>query len=204
MLKLGFGLSFPDLYSTAGLQRLDGAFVAWFGAADAALAARLASARADPDALGRKQESELLIALAPHVEDFLAQLFGVESEVTALQATHHELAPLFACKRQVVQRKALNKYKADDAAGFDGEALRAELEAKLGEPLVGQRGELAFASRVGAWGSDEAAHAADIDLALRYAAWAVQTPAGKARHKSGVLFKTPRKLDYLQLIPVER
>jgi len=204
MLQLGFGFSFRDLYSTAGLQRLDAVFGAWLGQADAALAARLASARAAPDALGRKGESELLIALAPHLEDFLAQVFGVESEVTALQAAQHELAPLFACKRQVVQRKALNKYKADDAAGFDGDALRAELEAKLGEPLVGQRGELAFASHVGAWGRDEAAHAADIDLALRYAAWAVQTPAGKARHKSGVLFKAPRKLDYLQLIPVER
>ncbi|TMI00866.1 MAG: pyridine nucleotide-disulfide oxidoreductase, partial [Betaproteobacteria bacterium] len=204
MLQLGFGFSFRDLYSTAGLQRLDAVFGAWLGQADAALAARLASARADPDALGRKGESELLIALAPQLEDFLAQLFGVESEVTALQAAQHELAPLFACKRQVVQRKALNKYKADHAAGFDGDALRAELEAKLGEPLVGQRGELAFASHVGAWGRDEAAHAADIDLALRYAAWAVQTPAGKARHKSGVLFKAPRKLDYLQLIPVER
>ncbi len=204
MLQLGFGFSFRDLYSTAGLQRLDAVFGAWLGQADAALAARLASARADPDALGRKGESELLIALAPQLEDFLAQLFGVESEVTALQAAQHELAPLFACKRQVVQRKALNKYKADDAAGFDGDALRAELEAKLGEPLVGQRGELAFASHVGAWGRDEATHGADIELALRYAAWAVQTPAGKARHKSGVLFKAPRKLDYLQLIPVER
>jgi hypothetical protein len=92
MLKLGFGFSFRDLYSTAGLRRLDAAFVAWLGQADAALAARLAGARADPDTVGRKEESELLIAHAPPVEDFLAQLFGVESEVTALQAAHHELA----------------------------------------------------------------------------------------------------------------
>ena len=204
MPQLGFGFSFPDLYSTAGLQRLDAVFGAWLGQADAALAARLASARAAPDALGRKGESELLIALAPHLEDFLAQVFGVESEVTALQAAQHELAPLFACKRQVVQRKALNKYKAEDAAAFDGPALRAALEAKLGEPLVGQRGELAYALQVGEWGRDEIAHAADIDLALRYAAWAVHTPEGKAWHKSGVLFKAPRKLDYLRLIPVER
>ena len=67
MLQLGFGFSFRDLYSTAGLQRLDAVFGAWLGQADAALAARLASARADPDALGRKGESELLIALAPQL-----------------------------------------------------------------------------------------------------------------------------------------
>ena len=203
MLKLGFGLSFDDLYTGAGLSRLDAAFIAHLATADAALAARLAAGRAAPQALGRKDESDLLIALAPHVEDFLAQLFGVTTEVTALQAAQHELAPVFACKRQVVQRKALNKYKLEEAATFDGAALRAELEAKFGEPLVGQRGELAFARHVGAWGRDEAAHATDIDLALRYAAWAVQTAQGKAFHKSGVLFKAPRKLDYVRLVPVE-
>ena len=203
MLNLGFGLSFDDLYTSAGLSRLDAAFLAHLAAADAALTARLAAGRAEPQALGRKGESDLLIALAPHVEDFVAQLFAVADEVTALQAAQHELAPVFACKRQVVQRKALNKYKPDDVATFDGAALRGELEAKLGEPLCGKRGEIAFARHLGAWGQDEGAHAADIDLALRYAAWAVQTAAGKAFHKSGVLFKTPRKLDYMRLVPVE-
>ena len=203
MLKLGFGLDFPDLYSTAGLDRLDAAFCAWLAQAEAALAARLAAGRADPDALGRRGESELLLALAPHVEDFLAQLFGVVPEVSALQAAQRELAPVFACKRQVVQRKALNKYKAEDAVSFDGTRLRSQLEARLGAPLVGERGELAFAQQLGVWGQDEATHAADIDLALRYAAWAVHSTEGKALHKSGVLFKTPRKLDYMRLVPVE-
>ena len=109
MLEPGFGLSFHDLYSSAGLRRVDVAFGAWIAHADAALAARLAVARADPAALTRLQESELLIALAPHLEDWLARLFGIEREVAMLQAAQHELAPLFACKRQVVQRKAMNK-----------------------------------------------------------------------------------------------
>src|SRR5205809_7996868 len=112
-MKLGFGLSSADLYATAGLARLDAAFLAHLESADAELAARLRAARTDPDALGRKGESELLVALAPDLEDFLAQLFAIEAEVAALRAAHHELAPIFACKRQVVQRKALNKYKAE-------------------------------------------------------------------------------------------
>jgi len=206
MLKLDFGFAFPDLYSNAGLARLDAAFCAWLRQTDATLADRLASARETPEAteaLGRKGESELLIALAPQLEDWLARLFGIESEVRALQALQNELAPIFACKRQVVQRKAMNKYKVDQAAGFDGTALREALEARIGAPLSGTAGELAFARALGEWGLDEAAHAADIDLALRYAAWAVQTPEGKTFHRQGVLFKAPRKLDYLRLVPVE-
>ncbi len=208
MLQLGFGLTFEDLYSRSGLVRADSAFVAWLESADASLAGRLKDARKGPGSLTRLQESELLIALAPHLEDWLARLFGIEGEVSALQAAQHELAPLFACKRQVVQRKAMNKYKADEAATFDGAALRAALEQKIGAPIASQRGELAFALCVGEWGAsaerDDPAHAGDLDLALRYAAWAAHTAEGRALHKAGVLFKAPRKLDYMRLVPVER
>src|SRR5215467_6144074 len=65
-------------------------------------------------------------------------------------------------------------------------------------------GELAFARAVVEWGRDETAHAADVDLALRYAAWAAHTPEGREFHRRGVLFKAPRKLDYMKLIPVEQ
>ena len=204
MLNLGFGLAFADLYRAPGLESLDRAFCAWLAGADASLAGRLDAARSAPAALGRKGESDLLVALAPQLEDWLARLFGIDAEVAALQTAQHELAPLFACKRQVVQRKAMNKYKAAEAEGFDGAALRAALEARIGTTLFGTAGELAFARNVGQWGLDETAHAADIDLALRYAAWAAHTAEGRAVHRSGVLFKAPRKLDYMKLVPVER
>src|SRR5450830_703780 len=90
---LNFGFSFPDLYSRAGLARIDAAFLQYLGQGDAALAERLIAARAQPDALAKKAESELLIALAPHLEDFTAALFGIETEVEALSARHSELAP---------------------------------------------------------------------------------------------------------------
>ncbi|HYX62934.1 MAG TPA: FAD-dependent oxidoreductase, partial [Burkholderiales bacterium] len=38
--------------------------------------------------------------------------------------------------------------------------------------------------------------------AARYAAWATLTVAGKQKHRHGVLFKTPHKLDAMRLIPV--
>ncbi len=43
----------------------------------------------------------------------------------------------------------------------------------------------------------------EIGLAARYAAWATLAPKGRAKHKHGVLFKTPHKLDMLHLVPVE-
>jgi hypothetical protein len=77
-LVLPFGLTFGDLYSREGAARIDEHFAAHLREADTALASRLEAARARPETLSRKDESELLIAIGPHLEDFLARLFGIE------------------------------------------------------------------------------------------------------------------------------
>ena len=195
MLSLAFGLQFQDLYAHDGLHRLDAAFLAHLDAADPALRDTLAAARAEPDSLARKAESELLIALASHLEDFIARLFGIESEAQALAASHHALAPLYTVKRLFVQRFALTKIKDADLAGFDADAARAQLGAAA-------ETELGFAQAVLDWQKDEAANAAMLDAAARYAAWAAGTEAGRARHGQGVLFKAPKKLDHQNLVPL--
>jgi len=103
-MKLGFGINFADLYERAGLLRVDRAFLQFLGSADTALRDRLLAAREAPPPA--KAESELLVALAPHVEDFLPKLFGIEAEARALAERHNELAPLYAIKRLFVQRRA--------------------------------------------------------------------------------------------------
>src|SRR5713101_5733310 len=155
MLKLAHGLSFAELYERDGLVRLDAAFLDHLGAAESALRPQLEAARAT-SSLDPKSESALIIEIAPHLDDFLAELFGIQAEFRTLSARHHELAPLYAVKRQFVQRRAANKVKPDAAAKLDGLAL---------------------------------------DLAMKYSAWALHTPAGREHVKAGVLFKAPSKID---------
>ena len=168
MLQLGFGLSFPDLYARDGLVRLDGLFLRELGQGDGALLDRLKAARNAPDGLAKLAESQLLIELAPRLEDFLAELFGIRGEMTALAARHHELAPLYTCKRLFVQRRAVKGMDEAKAAALDGPAMARELEALFGLPFE----ELVYAKAVMGWLDDEAAHADKLDLAARYAAWA--------------------------------
>src|SRR5262245_9859916 len=185
MLKLAFGLSFAELYRRDGLARLDAAFLDRLRAVDESCAgnlrSRLAAAREHPASLDAKAESALIIEIAPHLDDFLAELFGIEAEFRALAARHHELAPLHTVKRQFVQRRAANKVKPDEAAKLDGPALESELKAKLG----GRFDELEFARKVTEWLAHEPDHAADLELAMKYAAWAVHTEAGRERVASG-------------------
>jgi NADPH-dependent glutamate synthase beta subunit-like oxidoreductase/NAD(P)H-flavin reductase len=197
-LAMGFGFSFNDLYDRDGLIRLDAVFLDFLGEGDAALRVLLEAARLSVNTPSGKEQSELLIALAPHLEDFLARLFGIETQVQALAARHHELAPLYSCKRLFVQRRAMTKVKPEEAATIDGPALEAQLTAYIGTPFT----ELAFAREVAHWLMDEVAHADELQLATRYAAWAVQTATGRARHHSGILFKVPAKLDFEHLIPL--
>jgi len=182
-MQLAFGIRFNDLYERAGLLRVDAAFLAFLAEIDRGLRDRLIAGRSDPPS--GKAESDLLVGLAPHVEDFLAKLFGIEAEAQALAARHDELAPLYSVKRLFVQRRALHKVKPEDAKP-DGFAFTTELD---------------FARQVTAWLKDEPAHQEDLERAARYAAWATLTPEGKEQHRHGVLFKVPRKLDYMKLIP---
>ncbi len=91
-----------------------------------ALHDRLMAARADPDALDRKAESDLLVDLAPHVEDFIGELFGIAAEIRELQARHDELAPLYSVKRLFVQRRAVKGIKEADAARAERPASSAD------------------------------------------------------------------------------
>jgi NADPH-dependent glutamate synthase beta subunit-like oxidoreductase/NAD(P)H-flavin reductase len=198
-LQLAFDLSFDDLYQSAGLKRVDDAFLRFLAQRDAALRTRLQDVRRDRSDLNAKDCSTLLIEVAEHLEAFVASLFKIESETAALRARHSELDPVFKVRRLFIQRKAVNTLKADGAAAFDGAALEADLVKLMGEPLT----DLSFAQHVMRWQDDETAHEHALSIALRYAAWAVHTEAGARRHHSSVLFVVPKKLDFSHLVPVE-
>src|SRR6185312_16536716 len=151
---LGFGMAFADLYRREGLVRLDQAFLDFLSEGEPGLRVRLEHARIQPDHLDRKEEAALLIEVAPWMEDFIAKLFGIEKEAGALAARHHQLAPLYSCKRLFVQRRAMNKVSEADAATVDGVALEGKLAAEFGAPFS----ELVFATKVTEWLLDESAN----------------------------------------------
>src|SRR3990172_6621372 len=146
-LRLSYGLMFEDLYHRDGLTRLDACFLGDLKDSDVTLHDRLVTARAAPESVAGKVESDLIVDLAPPLEDFIADLFGIKREVCDLQARHHALAPLYSAKRLFVQRRAAKKYGPDVAGTFDGSALRRQIEQHLGAELT----ELRFAEKLNSW-----------------------------------------------------
>ena len=216
-LVLADGFAFEDLYTVEGLARLDAAFFATLQADRPDLAKCLQTARLDAafaasldaeqlkaegqdlGALDDKEQSALLIELAPYLDDFLGRLFGIEAELRALATRQDALAPLYTVKRLFVQRRAGKQVKPEDAQALDGDGLARELE-QLGAP---PSDELACATRIAAWLDDQEAHGEELAAARDYAAWALYSEDGRARHAAGVLFKQPDKVDPYHLIPLE-
>jgi NADPH-dependent glutamate synthase beta subunit-like oxidoreductase/NAD(P)H-flavin reductase len=197
-LALSFDASFADLHDRDGLARLDGRFLDYVAGRDAELKARLEAARLAPADFKGEKESELVIDLAPVLESFIGELFGVRDELGAMRGARDTLAVLYTVKRLFVQRRAVKKYAAE-AANADVSGLRARLETALGGPIT----ELLYAEKVDAWMAAEDQHADALELAGRYAAWATLSDAGRHAHHDGVLFKVPHKVDPMALVPVE-
>src|SRR5260370_40742505 len=196
-LVLKHGLCFADLYDREGLVSIDRAFVVHLAQTDVGLHDRLMTARRDPDAIERLDESNLLVDLAPFLEDFIGELFGIEAELQALQARHHELAPLSSVKRLFVQRRAVKGVKEADAVAIDGSGLAYELDRLMGGPLDDEVAvtawERLYAQHVANWLADAAGTEPALDTAQRYAAWATLSPEGRWKHRRGVLFKVPHR-----------
>ena len=198
-LRLAGDFQFADLYNRDGLVRLDARFCAFLAEANADVFNRLMAARAAPETCAAKDESALILDLAPYLDDFLGELFDIAAEIRRLRTATDALAPLFATKRLFVQRVALKTYPPEQAALFDGALLRRELGVRMGRPFS----EQTYAEAVEVWRADTATHAEALDLAAQYAAWAVHTPDGQQASRHGVLFRIPAKLDVQNLVPVE-
>ncbi len=196
---LAHGLTFSDLYDETALIKVDRAFLSALEAVDADVHGQLLDARRSPETLDSKREADLLLAVAPHLDGFLADMFGVEAEIRAAREGHEGLAPLYACKRLFVQRRAAKSYPPHVARRFDGPALERALVRHMHAPLD----QLTFADKVMAWLEDLEANDEALDVAQRYAAWALHTPAGRQRHARDILFRVPGKLDFAHLASTE-
>jgi NADPH-dependent glutamate synthase beta subunit-like oxidoreductase/NAD(P)H-flavin reductase len=202
--EFGFGISFEQLYQRDGLVALDAAFVEELKKADVALFNRLMAARADSGTLSDKDHSQLLLDLAPQVEQFISTLFGIENEIKQLAGTHQKLAPLYACKRLFVQRRAAKLLKPEEVQRVSGEALLSMLPLPhTHEEHAGLAFELSFATMVMGWLEKEEDHKSLLEIAGRYAAWALLSDEGKKKHGHGLLFKQPKKLEPENLVAVE-
>ena len=131
-LRLGIDdFTYADLYEPARLIELAEAFYQELARADADLwleFSRYLNARGK--GFGERDESNLLVRVAPHLGSFLARLFGVEDERNVLIAKAQAEAVIFEFKKVCIQRR-IRKMDAEEV--LKAVARFQQLEDKVWE-----------------------------------------------------------------------
>jgi NADPH-dependent glutamate synthase beta subunit-like oxidoreductase/NAD(P)H-flavin reductase len=150
------GYAYADLFDPTKLAELMAFFFAEVEKADPATFARFDAYRVcKGEGMHGEDVSSALLALAPHVSSFVARLFGVESELAALEAGANERSVLWVFKREFAKKRL---FKTSAGKNWQGSlieaahAARRALAALGAEPVLLESGsddeELAVARAV--------------------------------------------------------
>ncbi len=195
------GMTFSTLFQVAGLEALERRFLDFLASREPDLCRRLANYRQGSEPLSPLEESALLLALAPPLEDFLARLFGIEEELaTRREATlSHDV--VLAFKKEWVLRRA-RRYRKPIKSSF------LALDQWLGERL--QKAGLAGADReraIACWAQrlqqDESASTETVEMLTQWCALALTDPEGQRAVAGWTSFHLPDKVNHARLVPLE-
>ncbi|MGN7661052.1 MAG: FAD-dependent oxidoreductase [Anaplasma sp.] len=181
-------LSQKGLYSRASLKKLDRSFLKVVEQRSPELLAELIEARRRGYG-----DSEIIINLSYILEGFVAQLFHIEEEVTALNEELHEKSlVIYKCKRSFVHRHALKKYCNPER--LDIAKITNGLSSLFNLPIA----EYDFAKKVTLWLENPQKYESELDIAAQYASYVAHSG------RKSLLFQVPSKIDYNKLVPTEK
>ena len=199
------GVTYADLHEPERLASLYERFCEEVKAADGPFWAAWDAYRADPNAPRQPIAlSSLLTRMAPYVSRFIARLFDVGAETSAIAAATRDQDDLFRFKVDFVRRRALPLLKAGRQleASADDAAVVARLVGR--GPAAARDPELALA-RAGCAlldqeKTDKAAATPDIEALKRWCAARVHDEA----YRDWVVFRFPENIEPWNLVHVQR
>jgi NADPH-dependent glutamate synthase beta subunit-like oxidoreductase/NAD(P)H-flavin reductase len=186
-------INLDNLHSTIKLKELDSQFLVYLKTQDEELHKELLETRLNFNHW-EKQHSTLSISLAPYLEQFITSFFSIEDELQLSKEQYGPLAKLYECKRLFIQRHAL---KSKRVPSKDLTDLSKLISPNLFQYNIEQFEQI-FSEYVLIWLANKDQE--KLDVATDYAIWACLSNEGTKKHKSGILFKFPHKLDFENLV----
>ncbi|MDH3562048.1 MAG: FAD-dependent oxidoreductase [Gammaproteobacteria bacterium] len=201
-LVLNHGLTFADLFTPEGLERIDRLFLTELRASNIKGHDTLLAWRAGTQTLSPLQVSELLLAAGPVLEDFIIKLFNIHEALEEMRQRTLTHDPVFHFKKFFVQRRArrrlLKKEEFENFAELDSWLSRSLQQAGIDDADR----ELATAKYGEQLLKDDKAHAEGIEKLTRWCLRALTVPEGKAAVKGWVSFRLPEGIDHQKLVPI--
>ncbi|MHB8117002.1 MAG: pyridine nucleotide-disulfide oxidoreductase, partial [Acidithiobacillus ferrivorans] len=185
--------SYSELFTAAGLFRLDANFLRRLSAQDGGLATMLGAYRDGRQPLSGQARSEFLLRLAPHLEQFIARLFCLEPEVAELQARTRSHDVVMDFKKHFVLRRA-RRYRGAFSESFAD--LDHWLDAEIQQRCWPQEDREWAVARLGEeWLTDEVAHAEAIHRLTQWCALILTDPQAGLAVPGWSSFRLPQRVD---------
>lgn len=210
-LNQNFDLSFEDLYSLDGLRKVDGYFIEKLLKISPELCNKMLDAREGNSAMYHLDQSNLILELAPLLEEFVVELFSIGNAITRYNSEYNRLGVINRCNKTIVQKHVMNLSRdfdesqvaiAKTALMIHGIILPQDPEKILDSELDMAESFLDIYDNSQSEDLDWASYNKELLVHVEnYTLWAVKTEEGQKLHSRGALFKVPKKLDYENLIP---
>ncbi len=198
MTSISDHLDFRDLQTLSGLEALDKAFLDALHENDADLHARLTAYRRGAT-LAATELSELLIAVAPCLQDFLGARFDIEDALSRQRAAVRELDAITIFKDEFVKKRT-KRFKPDAERSFS--ELNYWLSSQIGR-RDGVDRELAVARFAVELLRDEG-NEEPVDRLTEWCIRAREDVEGQTLIRGWTSFKLPQPVDHARLVPFAR
>lgn len=191
-------LTFKELRTHEGLQRLDDDFLEHLTAQAPSLAAQISCYRAQKET-NKVALSEFLIELAKLLEPYLATLFGISNEAKSRKFKTISHNPVALFKKHFVLKKVKKRlHKPQNLKAFN--ALHPWLLKQIADGH--DDNELLVAKLAINYLDDEEHYSNEIDLLTDWCAQAILSSNGKAFIENWDSLRLPEKLDHNNLVPL--
>lgn len=195
------GFQFAELFQPDGLTKLDQQFLTRLEKNHSQLFADLIAYREQTKPFTTLAISELLLACALILEDFLIELFNIEDAAALIQAKTQANNPISAFKKFFVLRRAKKQLQHIDTLPPFAELNHWLTETLKKFPLQSEDQELATSLLGNQYiaAPDEYVH--EIEKLTQWCVHALVTPDAQDIVREWVSFKIPERIDYERLVP---
>ncbi|MBV8803012.1 MAG: FAD-dependent oxidoreductase [Gammaproteobacteria bacterium] len=199
-LTLHHGFTFAELFHAAGLQKLDQLFLDQLEKEHLALKNHLLSYRENASHFTPLAISELLLACAPILEEFLIELFNIQDAAALLQARTQTNNPVSAFKKFFVLRRAKKQVsQLDTLLPFNEVNNWLNLELKK-FPLQSEDKELAISLLGNQYIAQPERFTQEMEYLTQWCVHGLATPEAKEMVKHWVSFHIPERIEYDELV----
>ncbi|MDN5869249.1 MAG: pyridine nucleotide-disulfide oxidoreductase [Nitrococcus sp.] len=194
-----YGFTFAELQTAAGLARLDTAFQDYLSECAQPLAGQLTAYR-HRQTSGAVETSALLLALAPYLEYFITDLFGITDAVQGARSATLRHDVVMAFKQEFVVKR-VKKLRQRVAETF--QSLNDWLDGRIADTSAPER-ERAVAEYAMELLRDPATNADSIERLTRWCKLVRTDPSADSSVAGWASFNLPERLDHARLVPLQR